>query len=439
MKRSLTGVVALAAVTTAAAALAACSSSGPASGGGTHQGGTKASTAPVTLTFWGTYGNGGNKAQTDALNQTIIPAFEKQNPNIKINYVDIPYNSLLQKLTTGAAAGQLPDLVRSDIAWVAKFASLNVFAQLDGTLPKFSSYAAADYPGTVATTKYQGHYYGLPLDTNTRVLISNMKTLSSVGISAPPKTFAELRADGAKLAAKGIPVFADSGLQAWNILPWIWSGGGAITSPDGTKASGYLNSAKSVAAVQMLVDMYKHKEIPNLITGNTGATSTQDGLPKGTYATILDGPWMAPIFAQQYKGFHATYSPMPAGAGGSISVVGGEDIVMTEQSANSSHLAADEKFLAFTQSPQYQLPMAKTGQMSVVSSLGAREVAATPYLKQYVEQLQTAKARPEVPDSPQIDTVLQDDLTPAFEGHTSVQNALNKAAAAIDPLLTATH
>ena len=59
----------------------------------------------VTLTFWGTYGNGGNKTQTDALSQTIIPAFEKANPNININYVDIPYDSLLQKLTTSAAGG----------------------------------------------------------------------------------------------------------------------------------------------------------------------------------------------------------------------------------------------------------------------------------------------------------------------------------------------
>ena len=36
------------------------------------------SSGPVTLTFWGTYGNGGNKAETDALNNTIIPAFEKK-------------------------------------------------------------------------------------------------------------------------------------------------------------------------------------------------------------------------------------------------------------------------------------------------------------------------------------------------------------------------
>ena len=37
------------------------------------------SAAPVTLTFWGAYGNGGNSTQQDALNKTLIPAFEKAN------------------------------------------------------------------------------------------------------------------------------------------------------------------------------------------------------------------------------------------------------------------------------------------------------------------------------------------------------------------------
>lgn len=390
---------------------------------------------PVTLTFWGTYGNGGNKAQTDALNKTIIPAFEKANPNIKIDYVDVPYDSLLQKLTTGAAGGQLPDLVRSDITWVPKFASLGVFAQLDGKMPNFQSLSQADYPGTLATNVWKGHDYGLPLDTNTRVMISNQKALTSAGLSAPPSTFAELESDAPALVAKKISVFADSGLQAWNILPWIWSGGGALSDDSLTTADGYLNGPKTAAAVQMLVNLYKAGAIPNLLVGNKGAVSTQDGLPKSTYADILDGPWMHDIWAAQYGSFTPTYSPVPAGASGSISVVGGEDIVMTTK---STHQAADEAFMAFTQSATYQLAMAKTGQMSVVASLGTKEAQQVPYLAPFIAQLKTARSRPAVPDAPQIDTALQDDLTPAFQGKTTVQAALDKAAKDIDPLLTAT-
>ncbi len=435
-RRRALGLIAAAAAVALTAS--ACSSSG---GGSTPQTGSAAgqdtgtSAAKVTLTFWGTYGNGGNKTQTDALSKTIIPAFEKANPNITVKYVDIPYDSLLQKLTTSAAGGELPDLVRADIGWVAKFGALGVFAPLDTKMANFDTLAKATYPGALATNKFGGHYYGLPLDTNTRVQIANPQALSAAGISAPPATFAQLQADGPKLAAKKISVFADGGLQGWNVYPWIWSGGGEVTNPDVTKATGYLNGAKSVAAVQMLVDLYKQGAIPNLIIGNKGATQTSDGLPKAQYATILDGPWMPGIWAGQYPKFKPTYAPVPAGDGGSVSVVGGEDIVMSSQ---TSHADAAEKFIEFTQSATYQLAMAKTGQMSVVSALGAQEAKQNPVLAPFIAQLATAKPRPAVPQAPQIDTVLQTELTKAFQGSESVQSALDSAAKQIDPLLTAT-
>ncbi len=426
MNRRHGSALALGAAALCASLLGACSS---ASTPGTSSG-------PVTLTFWGTYGNGGNKTQTDALNNTIIPAFEKANPDIKIQYVDIPYDSMLQKLTTGAAGGQLPDLVRADLGWVPKLGALGVFAALDEKMSDYKALAAADYPGTVATNLFGGHYYGLPLDTNTRVLISNPDALKAAGIAAPPATFDELKADAPKLAAKKVSAFADSGLQGWNVYPWIWSAGGSVTNADQTKATGYLNSPASVAGVQLLVDLYKSGEIPNLITGDKGATQTSDGLPKGQYANILDGPWMTGIWSGQYPTFKPVYSPVPAGPGGSISVTGGEDIVMTSASA---HQDAAEKFIRFTQSATFQLAMAKTGQMSVVQALGDQEAAASPELAPFIKQLATAKPRPSVPQAPQIDTVLQDDLTPAFTGSESVQAALDKAAADIDPLLTETH
>ena len=61
----------------------------------------------VTITFWGSYGNGGNSVQQNALNKTLIPAFEAAHPGIKVEYVDVPYDALLQKIAT-AAAGSMP-------------------------------------------------------------------------------------------------------------------------------------------------------------------------------------------------------------------------------------------------------------------------------------------------------------------------------------------
>jgi multiple sugar transport system substrate-binding protein len=265
------------------------------------------------------------------------------------------------------------------------------------------------------------------------VLITDGAALKKAGMTAPPTTFAELKAMAAKLKGTGMSVFADSGLGQWNVFPWIWSNGGEVTNSTLTKATGYLDGPKSVAAVQMLVALYKEKQIPNLIIGNQGATSTSDGLPKVDYATILDGPWMKGIWSGQYPKFKPIYSPVPAGEGPSTSVVGGEDIVLT---STSKHQQAAENFIAFTQSKQFQLAMAKTGQMTVVPAYESDQAAIDPYYSTFSAQLKTAKARLAIPQAAKVDGILSAALTPAFQGKVSVQAALTTAAQQIDPLLT---
>lgn len=426
------GIASLAVATLALVTACAGSSSTASPGASAGSSSGSASAAPVTLTMWGTYGNGGNSAQTDMLTKTVIPAFEAAHPNITVNYVDESYDSLLQKLTTSAAGGTLPDLVRADIGWVPKLGALGALAPLDQLMPDFQKLADDTYPGVLATNKWKDHYYGLPLDTNTRVLFTNADALKKAGIAKPPATFDELKADAAALKAKGISVFADGGTGAWNVLPWIWSAGGDITSPDLTKASGYLDSPQSIAGIQLLADLYQQKAIPNLMTGNSGATGTSDGLPKAMYANILDGPWMYDIWKGQYPTFKPVASPMPAGPGGSISVVGGEDIVIPASSPNQQAAA---EFVRFTQTADYQLNMAKTGQVAVVKSLADQESAAEPYLAPFIEQLKTAKARPPVPAFPDIDKALGNYVAQALEGKMTVKDALTAAAQQIDGLL----
>lgn len=415
------------AATAVAASLALLATGCAASGGGD---GTADS--PVEITFWGSYGNGGNSSQQEVLDKQLIPSFEAANPGITVKYVDVPYDDLLKKLTTSAAGDQLPDLVRVDLGWVPKFADLGVLVPLSTAMPDFQELADATYPGVLSTNLWQGEYYGLPLDTNTRVLITDQAALDAAGLDAPPATFEELEAAGAALAGTGMMAFADGGLGAWNISPWIWSGGGAITNDEMTTATGYLDGAKSVAAVQMLVDLYQAGQVSTGITGNAGATSTAEGLPSGTYATILDGPWMNGIWADQFPDFQPIYAPVPAGDGGSVSVVGGEDIVLTASSKNQE---AAMEFIRFTQSEEFQLALVPTGQLTVIKALGDKQIELVPYYEVFTKQLETAKARLAIPQGSEVDTILNEELVPAFEGTVSVKDALGKAAARIDELL----
>lgn len=386
----------------------------------------------VTVTFWHAYAENPAAPEMQRLTKIVIPRFEKLNPGIKVQQVPFSYGNLQQKLTTSAAGGTLPDLIRSDLAWVPQYAKLGVFAPLNKVMPDFKRFADAMFPGTLATNFYKGNYYGLPLDTNTRVLMYNRQALTDAGISTPPRTFAELRAAAPKLKAKNVYVFADGGTGGWNVLPWIWSGGGNLTNPNYTRATGFLNSARSVAAVQLLVDLYKQDAIPTLITGDQGATGTENGLADGKYATILDGPWMLPIFAKAHPGFNVALASVPAGPGGSVSVVGGEDIVLTQSSKKKAQALT---FLRFMISPWAQTQMARAGQLPVRKDVTKRLLQINPRYAIFLKQLETAKPRTPHPNWPQIDQALGAAVLSAIKGDKTTKEALDQAAREIDSLL----
>lgn len=380
----------------------------------------------TTITFW----HGYSPAEVEALEKVVIPRFEKQHPNIDVQPVAIPYDQFHQKLITGAAGGELPDVFRSDIIWVPELAELGLLVRLDKAMKDFKTWADLMFPGPLATNKWKGGYYGLPLDTNTRVLMYNQAALRKAGFRKPPRTFQDLQRMAPALKRKGVQVFADGGTSGWSVLPWIWSGGGSLTNPTLTRASGYLNSAKSVAAVDMLVQSHKrgHARFVNV----DGGMQTSDGLPKGKYATILDGPWMFPIFQGQYPSFKLRTSKVPAGAGGSVSVVGGEDIVVTTASKNK---AASYAFVRFMVSKYAQLEMAKVGQMTIRKDLKEQMVKIRPYYGIFLEQLKTARPRTPHPQWPKIDQTLESHVARAVKGELTTKQALDRAAKEIDKLL----
>lgn len=383
-----------------------------------------------TVTYWTAYNT--VSPEFEALTKEVIPAFNKRYPNVKIDAQAIPYDDLRQKLLTAIAGGQTPDLLRSDIIWVPEFAELGALAKLDELMPDFESYKERFYPGPLATNFYQGHYYGLPLDTNTRVLFYHKGLFAEAGIAEPPKTFEDFVAACEKIKALGKAdtyCYAEGGTGAWNVLPWIWSNGGAITDPEYTKATGYLNNEASVGAVAMLRDWLNSGYLSPSILG--GGIATSDAIGNGQVAMIVDGPWMPPIFQAQFPDLQYGLAPFPAGPGGSISVVGGEDIVLFEQSKNKEAALA---FLRFVLEEEAQIAMGKTGQMPVLKSLTGNPELPD-YFAVFQEQLATAQPRTPSPAWPKIDEAISTAVQQVLRGEKEPQAAMDEAAATVDRLL----
>jgi multiple sugar transport system substrate-binding protein len=389
---------------------------------------TQARQETVTIKFWHTH----NPTENQMLTETLIPMFEASHPNIKVESVIFPYDAFRQTLLTSLAGGEGPDLARLDIIWSPEFAKLGVLSALDEVMPDFQQFADAVFAGPLSTNFYDGHYWGLPLDTNTRIFWWNSTLYKEAGIEGPPATIDDLKAQCEPIKALGDDkfVFVDGGTYGWAVLPWIWSFGGDITDPEITKASGYLNGEKTVAAYQFLADMVKSGCFS---PGFLGGVDTAAGFFGNLFASMLEGPWWFPMAEAQYPDFEIRTALMPAGEGGSISVVGGENAVLF---SGSQHPEEAMEFLRFMQSDEYQLKMAETGQLTVVSALVENDYFKNhPYYPLYLEQLKTAKARTPHPAWSEMESILTDAGQLILRGEASPQEALDSAAEDIDALL----
>ena len=383
-----------------------------------------------TVTFWNGYGADGDEITT--FRNEVLPAFQAAYPNVTVETQEIPYDDLRQKLVAGIAGGVLPDVLRADIIWVPEFADQGALLALDEEMPDFADLAATVFPGPLSTNKYGDHYYGLPLDTNTRIIFSNDALLEQAGITAKPTTMDEFEAALAAVKeALGPDVFgyAEGGTGGWNVLPWIWSFGGAVTDPEMTTATGFLNGEGTVAAVSKLKEWLDAGYLSPSILG--GGTATSDQFGNGQAAMILEGPWMPSIFKNQFPDLAFGYTPVPAGPGGSQSVVGGEDIVVFSTTQDKEAALA---FVRHMLSEDSQLAMGKIGQMPVLSSLVGHPDLPD-YYPTFMEQLANGNARTPVPQWPAIDTAINDAVLKALRGDMDVQAALDEAAATVDGLL----
>lgn len=378
----------------------------------------------VTLEFWHTYSD----TEEKIFNEQVIPLFEKQYPNIKIQSTRMPYEGLKQQVIAGAAGDAAPDLMRMDIIWVPEFAKLGALMPVsdkDG----FNELKPQLYEGPLATNIYDGKYYGLPLNTNTKVAIYNKELLAQAGLTEAPKTFDELIEASRTLKADGKYGIGIGGTSAWGLLPYFWTLGGSVTDENYTTATGYINSPESIAALEKIIELNNEGLVaPSIIGGEPG---TWDGI-KSDYLMIDDGPWFYSILGEEALNLTVS-STLPAGDGGSTSVVGGENVVIFN---STKHPEEAWTFMQFLMTEEPQKLMAQTGLIPTnINAANSEEVLSVPFIKSYIEQLETAKPRTPHPSWGRIEESINLAFEKAVRGEVSAKEALDTAAQEIDSFL----
>ena len=385
---------------------------------------------PTTINFWHHYS--AQSAENETLMNVLIPKFEEEHPEYKVNAVSHEWQDLHDKIIISASSDTLPDVARLDIAWVPEFEEMGILVALDEEMTDFADVAAGLLPSAMSTGEVDGHNYALALNTNSKIMFYNAQAFADAGLE-PPETIDDMLAAIAALSGtneNGQQVWGlnEPALAGWNILPYIWSMGGEITNEDYTVATGYLNSEKTVAAVQMLADLYANGQLTGF---NSGDIPMTDGFGTGRYMMLLEGPWKTAEMDGAYPDFEYGMCDMPAGEAGSISVLGGEDIAMFD----TPNKEGAWEFMKFMTGEWAQEQMAQCGQIPVNTAALERDTGAAQGSAPFLEAITTAKARPPIACWSDFDSALTNAVTDIIVNGADAQSTLDALAAEVDAML----
>ena len=229
----------------------------------------------------------------------------------------------------------------------------------------------------------------------------------------------------------------DGFVDARGSLPYFQALGGEFFSSDYTRASGYLDSDASVAALETLVDLYQQGVLnPHLFrSGN----DRWNDVVEGHVFMIDEGPWFYSIL--QNFGDEGTdveratvATPFPGG-GRPASILGGENLVMMKSVRDPEEAWT---FMKWMIGQEAQETMFKTGMIPThIETAQRTEGIGNTYIEAYVEAMDEAFLRPPLAQFEDVEKVYVRMMNDIFVHGADVREAAREAAKAIDDLLPA--
>lgn len=329
----------------------------------------------------------------------LIPAFERENPGIRVEVQQIPWISAHEKLLTAFAGDATPDVAQLGSSWVAELVALGALAPLDGHL-RGSRIEPRDYfEGAMRGNVIGGRTWAIPWYADTRLLFYRSDLLREAGFATPPTDWAGwLRAMRA-VKARGDPQdyaillpineyepLLALGLQSGETL--LRDGGryGNFRAPGFTRASDFY------------FGLFREGLAPPL--SNTQISNVHDEFARGHFAFYISGPWNIGEFRRRMPAERQddwATAPLPGPNGPGASIAGGASLALF---ARSQHKDAAWRLIEYLSRPEVQLRFFElTGDLPARRSVWAAPALANDrYAAAFRDQLERAVPPPAVPE-----------------------------------------
>jgi len=243
----------------------------------------------------------GSKSEIDIL-KPILNDFEKENPNIKVDFMHIPQN-YFQKIHLLFASNTAPDVIFINNLYLPIYANANLLEELQVPQNEY-------YPQSLQALSWNGKLYAIPRDVSNLVVYYNKDLFDQKHIQYPNPnwTYSDFLKTAQNLTGDGVfgisfeedPLF---------YLPYLMSNGGGILPYE-------INQKGSQDGLNFYADLRKKYHVAPLKSESASATMAQMFLQQkiGMY---ISGRWMVPKLREEAQ-FDWDIAQFPNGSKGSI-------------------------------------------------------------------------------------------------------------------------
>ncbi|MDT0264869.1 extracellular solute-binding protein [Streptomyces sp. DSM 44915] len=374
-----------------------------------------------TVTFWDT----SNETEA-AVFEAVAKEFEDQHPDVTVEYVNVGFDDAQNRFKNAAGANEGPDVMRTEVAWVADFASLGYLYPLDDTAALENQ---EDFlPEAWASTQYEGQTYAVPQVTDTLALFYNRSLLAEAGIEVP-ETLDQIRQDAGALEEIGTTPLYVRGDDPYWFLPFLYGEGGDLVDADAQQVT--IDSEAGVAAFEQMND---------LVESGVAISDTTDGwenmmsaFAAGDVAMMVNGPW-AIADAQAALGEDLGVAPVPGGAAQQGSPLGGWNYGVYSGTPDAD---ASFEFVKYMSSAETQARI--TEELSLLptreSVYAEPAVEANEMVQFFKPAVDVAHERPWIPQAQSLFEPLQHSIEAMLTGSASPEEAANNTGDAYRDLL----
>jgi multiple sugar transport system substrate-binding protein len=367
--------------------------------------------------------------------QDMVQRFEATYPNVHIDVQYVNSDNALTKATVALQGGEQPDISYQYGTNMPQLATAPKLVDLTSRVQDPSFNWNDFFEGERAVATVDGKVLGIPALVDNLAIVYNTDLFAKAGVPTPS---ADWTWDDVRSAAKAVTdpankvfgmVFpADaSETMVWQYEAMLWEAGGDILNADNTQAA--FNSDSGVRAATLLQEMAQDGSL--YLDFHPDSGQYLNLFNDGKIGMVITGPWDLSGIPDANYGVQFMPSFDPGGS--HVTIAGPDNWVIFDNGPD--RVNASWEFLKFMADPENVLKDAlATSHLPIRASVEQMPGFAEfdqkyPGVGTFAENLaNVTKARPQVPQYPQVSSFLGLALVKILQGEASPQDALNEAA-----------